>query len=136
MSLTREAERSGDYTAQPFFAPAVRSSAMVTEPEFIRLPRPKDRCRLTGLSRTTLAELVDRGAVKAAKLRKKGSQRSITLIHRESLLEYLRSKMPVESRPMPCTHAGMAEEGGGERPVTTKDGRKASKGRALKKAAA
>ena len=135
MSLRREAKRSGDYTAQPFFVPAVRTGAMVTEPEFIRYPKPKDRCPLTGLSRTTLAELVDRGAVKAAKLRKKGSQRSITLIHRESLLEYLRSKMPLESRPIPRTHAGMAEEGG-ERPGITKDARKASKGRALKKAAA
>jgi hypothetical protein len=109
---------------------------MVAEPEFIRYPKPKDRCPLTGLSRTTLAELVDSGAVKAAKVRKKGSQRSITLVHRESLLDYLRSQMPVESRPMPRTHARMAGEGAGERRGTTKDGRKASKGIALKKAAA
>ena len=132
MSLRREAERSGDYTAQPFFAPAVRSSAMVTEPEFIRLPKPKDRCRLTGLSRTTLAELVESGAVKAAKLRKRGSQRAITLIQRASLLEYLRSQIPVEGRPMLRTHAGAA----GEKFRTKKDGRKANKGRALKRGAA
>src|SRR5262245_29317821 len=126
MSLGRDAERSGGYTAQPFFVPAVRTGATVTEPEFIRYPKPKDRCPLTGLSRTTLAELVDSGTVKAAKIRKKGSQRAITLVHRESLLQYLRSQIPVESRSIPSTHPRMAEEGGA-RSGKKKDGRKARK---------
>ncbi|MGB8353153.1 MAG: hypothetical protein WCD79_04640 [Chthoniobacteraceae bacterium] len=29
------------------------------ESEWIRLPRPKDRCPVTGLSRTSLVELID-----------------------------------------------------------------------------
>ena len=58
-------------------------------PEFLRLPRPGERCKLTGLSRTTLCELIDAGHVKAKKLRRRGSLRGITLIPKASLLEYL-----------------------------------------------
>jgi hypothetical protein len=36
-------------------------------------------------------ELVDAGKVRAVRLRKKGAARSITLINRQSLLEYLHS---------------------------------------------
>ena len=103
MTARIDAERRGDYTAHPFVVPEIRNGAIVTEPEFIRLPRPKGRCPLTGLSRTTLAELVDSGEVGAAKLRKKGSLRAITLIHRESLLSYLRSQMRVEGKPILAT---------------------------------
>ena len=58
-------------------------------PEFIRLPRPGQRCPLTGLSRTTLCELIAGGDVRAKKLRKHGSIRGITLVLRDSLLDYL-----------------------------------------------
>jgi hypothetical protein len=98
MSLKQKPERSGDYTAQPLLPPPVQNSGIVAEAEFIRLPRPKSRCPITGLSRTTLAELVDGGAVRAAKLRKRGSQRAITLIDRQSLLAYLRSQISETSR--------------------------------------
>jgi hypothetical protein len=90
-----EARRPSNYTVKPLDTPRVRDSATVTKPEFIRYPKLGDRCPLTGLSRTTLAELVESGEVRAAKIRKKGSLRAITLIHRESLLSYLRSKMKV-----------------------------------------
>jgi len=83
-------ERSG-LTAQPLKVPAVVNGT-ISQPEFVRLPKSGSRCSLTGLSRTSLVELVDSGAVKATKLRKKGSQRGITLIHRESLLAYLYSQ--------------------------------------------
>jgi len=69
--------------------PAVFNGTSNTNPEFIRLPKAKSRCPFTGLSRTSLVELVDHGAVKAVKLRKRGSIRGITLLHRESLLGYL-----------------------------------------------
>ena len=90
MSQTpNKAERSG-FTAQPLIVPAA-NGANATPPEFIRLPKPKERCPLTGLSRTTINELIESGAVRATKLRKKGSQRGITLIHRESLIQFLNS---------------------------------------------
>lgn len=57
--------------------------------EFTRLPHPGQRCKISGLSRTTLCELIESGNVKAKKLRKRGSLRGITLIVTDSLLAYL-----------------------------------------------
>jgi hypothetical protein len=59
------------------------------EAEWIRLPSPRARCRLTGLSRTGLNELVDGKLIKAIKVRKPGAQRGVVLINRASLLGYL-----------------------------------------------
>jgi hypothetical protein len=64
-------------------------TAGIGEAEWLRLPRPGARCRLTGLSRTGLAELIEAREVKAIKVRKPGAQRGVVLIHRASLLAYL-----------------------------------------------
>ena len=82
-------DRSGQHSTQPLTVPAVLNGANNINPEFIRLPKARGRCPFTGLSRTSLVELVDHGAVKSVKLRKRGSVRGITLLHRESLLGYL-----------------------------------------------
>ena len=82
-------DRGGKYSTQSPVVPAIDNGTNSINPEFIRLPKAKSRCLLTGLSRTSLVELVDHGAVKAVKLRKRGSLRGITLLHRESLLGYL-----------------------------------------------
>lgn len=58
-------------------------------PEFIRLPRPGERCKISGLSRTTLCELIAAGHIRVKKLKKRGSLRGITLIVTDSLLDYL-----------------------------------------------
>jgi len=62
----------------------------VGDAEWIRLPSPLTRCRLTGLSRTGLCELVESKTVRAIKVRKPGAQRGVVLINRRSLLDYLR----------------------------------------------
>lgn len=62
--------------------------------EFTRLPRPGQRDALTGLSRTTLCELIADGHIQAKKLRKRGSLRGITLIVTDSLLDYLHALEP------------------------------------------
>ena len=85
------AERDGDDATAPIVPPVANVAALLRDAEFIRLPKPKERCLLTGLSRTTINELIESGAVRATKLRKKGSQRGITLIHRESLIQFLNS---------------------------------------------
>ena len=87
MSTYDKTEHSG-YTVQPLTVPAVVNGTH-TQPEFIRLPKAGSRCPLTGLSRTSLVELVDSGAVRATRLRKRGSSRGITLIHKDSLRSYL-----------------------------------------------
>lgn len=57
--------------------------------EWIRLPAPRARCRLTGFSRTGLCELIESKAIRAIKVRKPGAQRGVVLINRASLLAYL-----------------------------------------------
>ena len=64
--------------------------------EWIRLPRPKERCPVTGLSRTSLVEILDEKdpatgelCVKQYRKERHGKQRRIRLIHRESLLAFL-----------------------------------------------
>jgi hypothetical protein len=82
-------KRGWEQTTQSPIVPATDNGTNNINPEFIRLPKARGRCPFTGLSRTSLVELVDKGAVKAVKLRKRGSLRGITLLHRESLLGYL-----------------------------------------------
>ena len=83
-------ERNSEWTTQGIQIPPAASVAPPV-PEFCRLPRPKTRCPLTGLSRTSLVELIDAGKIRAVRLRKKGAARGITLINRQSLLDYLHS---------------------------------------------
>lgn len=64
-------------------------SASWTAAEFCRLPRPRTRCPITNLSRTTLEEQVRAGNIRAKKLRKPGSTRGIVLIETRSLLEFV-----------------------------------------------
>lgn len=66
------------------------------KPEWIRLPAPGHRCRHTGLSRSSLNELVLPAAtndwkppVKSVVLRKRGAIRGIRLIGYDSLMDYL-----------------------------------------------
>lgn len=54
--------------------------------EWVRLPKPKDR--LYGLSRTTLLELCESGAVRSVTLRKRHAMRGIRLMYLPSLLAY------------------------------------------------
>ena len=84
-------QRGGEqFTAQKIQIPPANDAPLLA-PEFTRYPRPGTRCPLTGLSRTSLVELVDAGKVRAVRLRKKGAARGVTLINRQSLLEYLHS---------------------------------------------
>jgi hypothetical protein len=80
----------GEMTAQKIQVPPVADTPQI-QPEFCRLPRPKTRCLTTGLSRTSLVELIDAGKIRAVRLRKKGAARGVTLINRQSLLDYLHS---------------------------------------------
>lgn len=63
---------------------------------WLRLPRPGSRCPVTGLSRSSLAELArpcERNSyhapVDAKVLKRRGATRGVLLISRESLLCYL-----------------------------------------------
>jgi len=58
-------------------------------PPFTRLPKPGQRCPISGLSRTTLVELIAERKIQAKKLRKRGSLRGVTLVLTDSLIEFL-----------------------------------------------
>jgi hypothetical protein len=68
------------------------------DPEFIRLPQPRGRCKYCSLSRTTMVEILP--YVRHVRLRKEGSKRAIILIHLQSLREFLEARMS-EPKPGP-----------------------------------
>lgn len=62
-------------------------------PEFAPLPAPKERCPITGGSRTWLLEHGDAGDFQLIRVRKKGKMRGKVLMHVPSLLAWLRTEM-------------------------------------------
>lgn len=69
-----------------------------TAPEYVRLPHPGSKCQHTGLSRSTLNELIlpceansFKPQVKSVVQKKKYAVRGIRLIHYRSLIDYLNS---------------------------------------------
>ena len=58
--------------------------------EWVRLPSPRARCRLTGLSRTGLNEAIERGEIRAITVRQPGAVRGVKLINKASLVAWLR----------------------------------------------
>jgi len=87
--VRNDAERGGaGLTAQPLAAPAANAQA-IRGSEFFRPPKPKGRCVLSGLSRTTILEHGEAGDFKLVRLRKRGSRRGIVLIETASFLRWL-----------------------------------------------
>jgi hypothetical protein len=80
-------------TVPPQFRHALIASSLA-DAEWLRPPAPRGRCRLTGLSRSTLIQLGERGLIKLIRLRKPGARKGVVLIQKESLLAYLRSVRP------------------------------------------
>lgn len=77
--------------------PHTRNSASASpRPEWLRLPAPGRRCPYTGLSRTTLNELIlgnekneRRPPVRSVMMKKRGALRGIRLIDYDSLMQFL-----------------------------------------------
>lgn len=64
--------------------------AALALPEFIRLPKPGEHCKYSGLTRSVLSRLAAEGKIRAVSLRDRGKLRGCKLINLASLLEYLR----------------------------------------------
>jgi cobalamin biosynthesis Mg chelatase CobN len=71
----------------------------------MRLPRPRTRCPVTNLSRTTIEELIKSGAIKAKRLRRPGRTRAITLIPMEALVAWANA-LPEALNEAEATSAG------------------------------
>ncbi len=74
----------------------IEASKLNARPEFIRLPKNGSNCPYTGLSRTSLNELIlpnkkndNKPQVKSFSLKKKHQLRGIRLISYSSLVDYL-----------------------------------------------
>jgi hypothetical protein len=85
------------------------------EAEWVRLPKPGTRCRLSSLSRTTLNEAISRGDVRAITVRQPGTTRGIKLINKASLLNWLRRLDQEQNSPalenVPSTESARQQEG-------------------------
>lgn len=64
-------------------------ASSIADAEFLSLPRPRERCRFSSLSRTTLCELLGRGAIRGVTIRRPGAMRGKRLIVKQSLADYL-----------------------------------------------
>jgi hypothetical protein len=97
----KNAERGGqEFTAQPLTTPAVNGTTPLRDSETFRLPKPKARCPLSGLSRTSLLEYGEAGCFKLIRLRKRGSRRGIVLVDTASFLRWLHGQPAVtEEQP-------------------------------------
>jgi hypothetical protein len=72
--------------------------------EWIRLPRPKNLCPITGLSRSALWATVQQLGIKTVALRKPGALKGARLIHRADLLaklDALATAEPATTNPCP-----------------------------------
>ena len=74
---------------------------------WLRLPKPGQRCAITGLSRATLNELIlgPDAPVRSAVIRKRGNIRGIRLISRSSLTDYIESNVDLKAK----SNGGAAE---------------------------
>ena len=63
--------------------------AQLADAVYIRLPKPRGRCPLTGLCRSSLSQMLDDGRIKGVTIRRQGAMRGIRLILKQSLLDYL-----------------------------------------------
>lgn len=93
MEIQGGATRDGREIPQPSIESVAGDSKIANEPHYLRLPSAKAgaRCPVSKLSRSTLRRLIRDGHVRAAKVTHQCSKRSITLINRQSLLDYLSS---------------------------------------------
>lgn len=73
--------------------------------EWIRLPKPRERCLTTGLSRTSLVELLDERDPETGDLlilqyvrMRHGKQRGIRMINKASLLAFLKTNAERQGR--------------------------------------
>jgi len=76
-----------------------------TPAEYIRLPKPGERCPLTGLSRTSLVEVIDERDPESGEpfvlqytKKRHGKQRGIRMINRASLLAHLEKRAKAQSQ--------------------------------------
>ncbi len=85
---------------------------------WLRLCRPGERCPVSGLSRSTLAELCRPGPrndyrpqIECRVLKRKGATRGVLLVNRQSLLDYINEQpAPTRADIADATDEALADE--------------------------
>jgi len=81
-------------------------------PEFCKLPNPRERCPLTGASRSWILDMEKAGRVKIVRLRKPGKMRGACFVSVPSLMALLRNAMEEQFPETQGQTNGAAMEGG------------------------
>ena len=95
----------------PNSAPENNAHQPTRMPMFLRLPKPKERCEYTGMSRTTMCELTVPSEINNfappvkshVQTTRTGAKRGIRFVDSESLLAYIRS-LPARAEIDASTH--------------------------------
>ncbi len=94
-------------------SPTLGVTATPTGPEYIRLPAPKQRDPLFGLSRSFLNLLIlpcghndHRPPVKSCLLRRRGARTGVRLINVDSLREYVEAHVEASYQALETTNHG------------------------------
>jgi hypothetical protein len=74
------------------------AESSLRDSEYFRPPGPRARCRLSGMSRSSLLEHGEAGDFRMIRVRQKGKQRGLILVETASFLRWLNS-LPAETRP-------------------------------------
>jgi len=62
---------------------------LIVRPEWLRLPKPGQRCPVSGLCRSYLHTLVRDGKIRTVSIRERGRKTGIRLISYDSLMAYI-----------------------------------------------
>jgi len=89
-------------------------ASSISEAEFLALPRARERCRFSGLSRTTLCEMLARGDIQGITVRRPGAVRGKRLIVKHSLAHFLHGLAKPPPPPQTPADAAGKMEGEGQ----------------------
>jgi len=73
------------------------AESSLRESEYFRPPAPRARCRLSGMSRSSMLEHGEAGDFRVIRVRQRGKQRGLILVHTASFLRWLNS-LPAETK--------------------------------------
>lgn len=112
----------------PIIASEQGCPVSTSDAEWMRLPKPKERCPVTGLSRTSLVEILDEKNpatqepyVLQMRKERHGKQRKIRLIHKQSLLDYFTACAKRQNALKFAAHVSNPQEHTVEEVITDQD---------------
>jgi hypothetical protein len=81
-------------------------------PEWVKLPAPRERCPISGASRSWLLDMERHGRIKIARVRQPGRMRGACFVFVPSLLALLRGELEKQTATAGTPEAKTAAEGG------------------------